>query len=78
MTYGGSNMFVIHIWKWLILFGLAIAFTGLIFMIEGYTFKQDNKKWYNMHKETRPCLNKIGWVLTISGFILQAIGVIIS
>jgi len=65
------------IWKVLLLLGLGMSFGGLVCMIEARKYIQGGKS-HLMPTIQSPVINKIGWSLTIGGFICQVIGVIIS
>ncbi len=63
--------------KILVLLGLGMTFAGLILMIESKTIRQNGKK-FDSHVPTKPILYRIAWMLTIVGYLLQIIGVILA
>jgi hypothetical protein len=63
--------------KLFIIFGLGMTFSGLICLIESKTIRQNGKK-FDSHVVTKPTLNRIAWVLTITGYICQIVGVIFA
>ena len=67
------------IWKGLIILGLGMAFAGLLCMIEAQTYRtKDGKKYKSIHTDIKPEMSKVGWVLTIGGYVYQIVGVISS
>ena len=67
----------IYVWKGAIVIGLGLCLAGLILMIQAHVFRTNGKTWANMHNPN-PKLNKLGWLLTILGYVLQGFGVIAS
>ena len=46
-------------------------------MIEAKIYRTpDGKKYYSVHADIKPEVNKVGWVLMIGGYVYQIIGVI--
>ena len=70
---------MVFISKLLIILGLGMTFSGLICMLESTKITgPSGKKFHSSHTYIKPELNKIGWLLTISGYFYQIIGVIAS
>jgi hypothetical protein len=65
------------IWKSAIIIGLGMTFLGLILMIEAKVYRQ-NGEAYESTGIVHPVFYKVAWILTISGYIFQIVGVIFS
>ncbi len=73
-----SSNICIFLWKILVLVGLGMAFSGLVLMIESRIYRSKEMGTLDSTNIIHPWYYRIGWVLTIVGFILQVFGVVIS
>lgn len=70
---------MVFISKLLIILGLGMTFSGLICMIESKKITvPGGKEFVSSHTNKKPELDKIGWLLIISGYFYQIVGVIAS
>lgn len=75
-VHGGGH--AMQPWKWLLILGLVSSCAGLILMIQARMYTNENGVKGCVPMIQRPVADKLGWVLTISGYILQIIGVVIT
>lgn len=66
------------LWKWFLIFGLGASFAGLVLMIQARMYTNENGVKGCMPVIIHPVINKLGWGLTIAGYLAQVVGVIIT
>jgi len=69
------------LWKLLVIFGLGMTFAGLILMIEAYIYRtktNGEKIVASSIGVVKRWMKILAWILTIAGYVLQIIGVILS
>lgn len=71
-------VFTLTLWKTIIIVGLGVSFAGLVCMVYSKFTKINGGEAESVGGAGRPRLLTVGWVLTITGFLLQILGTLMA